>query len=120
MADVFQKVDNWLRDEKILPASLEIDSFMLIYRGMKLNANVSLKQAGIVEDSKLLVILNLAEKLKKSTDDQTQFIENDFENSVINNTFPKPPKEGYTTEPSWSELKKLSKQELTSVKNFKI
>ena len=33
---------------------------------------------------------------------------------------PKPPKSNYTTEPTWTELKRMTREELESIPNFKI
>ena len=36
MADVFNKVHGWLRDEKVLPPSVKFIDFNLLYRGIEL------------------------------------------------------------------------------------
>jgi Nucleoporin autopeptidase len=39
---------------------------------------------------------------------------------IVENPMPKPTKEGYSTQPNWSDLKRMTKEELQSVTDFKI
>lgn len=59
MSDVFDKVEEWLRSDDCLPASLLFTDFRLIYRGMELKDSDTLKQAGIEADAKIFVFLVL-------------------------------------------------------------
>jgi hypothetical protein len=57
MNDVYNKVEEWLQSDEVLPASVQYNDFKLMYRGMELNDSDSLEQAGIDSNVKLFVFL---------------------------------------------------------------
>ena len=51
MADVYDKVDCWLKRDDILTSTIKFKNFNLSYRGIKLIKSDSLIQAGIFTDA---------------------------------------------------------------------
>jgi len=51
MADVYDKVDGWLKRDDILPPPIKFKIFSLLYGGRKLIKSASLIQAGISTDA---------------------------------------------------------------------
>ena len=51
MADVYDKVDYWLKNDNIVPSTIKFKDFYLLHRGEKLIKSDSLIQAGIFTDA---------------------------------------------------------------------
>lgn len=112
--DVYNRVEMWLKDENVLPSYIQFIDFVLMHRGMQLKDTDSLQQSGIVTDAKIFVFLEVDRPVPEKPVEVTVI------KQPIGSPQPKPPREGYTTEPSFDVLQRMSIEELQAVPNLKI
>ena len=105
ISDLAAVVKKWL--DATLPKSSGHEGFFLTYQGSILKETSSLLDCGIDKDSKVFVTLEFKPPVSIEPS-----LGAPKSNPVRNLQYPFPPKEGYSTNPSFESLKKMTREEL--------
>jgi hypothetical protein len=105
ISDLAGAVKKWL--DEILPKSTGHVGFSMTHRGSILKETSSLVDCGIDKDSKVFVTLEFKPPVSIEPS-----LGAPKSNPVRNLQYPFPPKEGYSTNPSFESLKKMTREEL--------
>lgn len=126
-SDLFYTVQRWLESEFGLNAANGDNQFSLLFRNQFVDKKVSLKDAGITDDTaKIFIQVNdqdPASETKK--DDKTELLNDNKKDpevieSASDDLKPKEPKQGYQTSPEFKSLLSLSLAALKRVEDFTV
>ena len=127
--DLAIEVNNWLQKPGTLPASMSFTSFKIWYKNQVINMSDTLTETGVKTGARLFVRVD-RDGEEAEEKGRSRSINSEAESSRSTNRIKlseygklehlKPPQPGYTTSPTIEQLATMTREQLSSVKDFVI